>query len=217
MGNRVGRFNQSFEIPFWSGRSEQCRASRLSRRSGVIMRIPLNLSSEPFRRDRPMIVASVAVGILMAGVLSMLIWLYFAERGEMADTREAIARLETRVASMSAEQARLESILRQPQNAEVLERSIFLNSLLMRKGISWTRIFSDLESVMPYNVRLISVRPEVTAENEILLAMNVASAAREPVIEMIKRLETTPQFGAAAVTGPVPPGQTEPVSRHRIG
>jgi len=180
------------------------------------MRIPLNLSSEPFRRDRPMIVASVAVGILMAGVLSMLIWLSFAERGEMADTREAIARLETRVASMSAEQARLESILRQPQNAEVLERSIFLNSLLMRKGISWTRIFSDLESVMPYNVRLISVRPEVTAENEILLAMNVASAAREPGIEMIKRLETAPQFESAAVHSSLPPGQNEPLYRYRI-
>ena len=42
----------------------------------------------------------------------------------------------------------MENVLRQPQNAEVLDRSVFLNDLLMRKGVSWTRIFSDLENVL---------------------------------------------------------------------
>ena len=47
------------------------------------------------------------------------------------------------------EQARQDAILRQPENAEVLERSLFLNALLYRKGISWTRIFADLEKSFP--------------------------------------------------------------------
>src|SRR5687767_7047672 len=104
------------------------------------MRIPLNLASEPFLRNRPMIVASAAVALLMAGVLSMLIWLSIAERGGLASTRDAIGRLETQMKTISAERAKLESVLRQPQNAEVLERSLFLNAVLLRKGISWTRI-----------------------------------------------------------------------------
>ena len=37
-----------------------------------------------------------------------------------------------------------------------------MNELIERKSISWTRIFADLEKVMPYNLRLVSVRlPEV--------------------------------------------------------
>ncbi len=40
----------------------------------------------------------------------------------------------------------------------MLERSLFLNTLIERKAISWTKIFADLEKVLPYNVRLVSVR-----------------------------------------------------------
>ena len=180
------------------------------------MRIPLNLASEPFRRDRPMIVASASVAVLMAGVLSMLVWLAIAERGEMASTRQAIERLEGQVRTMSAEQAKLEAVLRQPQNAEVLERSLFLNELLQRKGISWTRIFSDLEKVMPYNVRLVSVRPEITPRSQILLTMQIASQSREPLNQMVKRLETSELFGNVTVPVTTPPGQNQPLYLYRI-
>ena len=56
-------------------------------------------------------------------------------------------------------------MLRKPENAEVLERSVFLNALLVRKGISWTRIFADLEKVLPHNVRIIQIHPSVDAQN----------------------------------------------------
>jgi len=36
----------------------------------------------------------------------------------------------------------------------------FLNGLITRKSISWSRIFSDLERVIPHNVRLLAVRPQ---------------------------------------------------------
>ena len=34
------------------------------------MRIPVNLLSEPFRRDRPMLVASTACAVILAGLLA---------------------------------------------------------------------------------------------------------------------------------------------------
>ena len=33
------------------------------------MKIPINLASQPFRRDRAMLVASIAVSLLLAGTL----------------------------------------------------------------------------------------------------------------------------------------------------
>ena len=65
---------------------------------------------------------------------------------------------------MQPEQAELDAVLRKPENAEVLERSVFLNTLLLRKGISWTRILADLEKTMPHNVRIIQIHPSVDAE-----------------------------------------------------
>ena len=55
--------------------------------------------------------------------------------------------------SARAEQAKLNATLAKAENAEVLERSLFLNTLIDRKAISWTKILAILKKVMPYNVR----------------------------------------------------------------
>src|SRR5262245_45835137 len=114
------------------------------------MKIPINLASQPFRRDRAMLAASVAVCVLLAGTLGVLIWLAMADRRQLADVRADVARLNAVIRTVSSEQAQLDSILRKPENALVLQRSVFLNSMLLRKGVSWTRIFADLEKVLPY-------------------------------------------------------------------
>ena len=44
------------------------------------MRVAINLASEPFRRDRPLIAGSVAVGLLLVGLLVMLSYLAMSER-----------------------------------------------------------------------------------------------------------------------------------------
>jgi type IV pilus assembly protein PilN len=107
-------------------------------------------------------------------------------------------------------------VARRPENAEVLERSLLLNTLLQRKGISWTKIFSDLEDVIPYNVRLVSVRPEVNGQNEISLQMVVGAASSEPVLELLMALEKSPQFGPTSLHSWLPPSQNEPLYRYRV-
>ncbi len=100
----------------------------------------------------------------------------------------------------------------------MLERSLFLNTLIERKAISWTKIFADLEKVMPYNVRLVSVRlPEVDSNNQVLLDMVVGAKDVPPILELLKRLEASPQFGPTSVQSSAPPSQTDPflsLSRH---
>ncbi len=98
----------------------------------------------------------------------------------------------------------------------MIERNAFLNVLLYRKGISWTRIFEDLEGALPHNVRLVSVRPQVTANNDLILDMVVGAASNEPVIELLKRLESSPLFGATSVQSWLPPSQNEPLYRYRV-
>ncbi len=180
------------------------------------MRISVNLSSEPFRRDRPLIATSIAVGLVMVGLLAMLVSLAILQRGSAAQTREEIARLQKRLQASVQERARLEGLLRRPENAEVLDRVLFVNSLLYRKGISWTQVFSDLERVMPYNVRLISIRPQLNTRNEVLLDMQVGAQTPAPVLELLKRLESSPAFGLTQVHNFLPPSQTEPLYRYRV-
>lgn len=180
------------------------------------MRVPVNLSSQPFRRDRAFLVAAGGVGLLLMVLLGFLIILNSLESGQVASTRQAIARLESQTRAVSAEQARQDAVLRKPENAEVLERSLFLNALLYRKGISWTRIFADLEKVVPYNVRIMAIRPSVVGPNQVLLDMTIGSETPGPVIELLKNLEGSPRFGEVYSHSLLPPTQTDKLYRCRV-
>jgi type IV pilus assembly protein PilN len=180
------------------------------------MRVQINLASEPFRRDRPLIAGSIAVGAMLLGLLLMLITLAIGERDRAAEARDAITGVEKQLQTLGRERSKLEATMRQEQNAEVLDRSLFLNALLMRKGVSWTRIFADLEQVTPHNVRVITVRPQINTNNELLLDMVVGSQAVEPILNFVMQLEASTVFGKTTVHTTIPPSQTEPLYRSRV-
>lgn len=176
----------------------------------------INLASEPFQRVRPMLAAGGLAALLLTGLLGFLIALSVMETGQAAQSRQTIDRLNAQLKTLSSQQAQLESVLRKPENAEVLDRSLFLNSLLYAKGISWTRLFDDLEKVLPYNVRLIQVRPQVNSQNQISLEMVVGAETSEPVIRMLTLLERSPQFGDTLILNRNSPTQSDPFLRYRI-
>jgi len=183
----------------------------------MAVHLPINLASEPFRRDRPALVGMVATAILSCLLLAYQVTTIISERHQAADMRVTINRLNSQLHTLATEQAKLNATMRQPQNAEVLERSLFLNTLIDRKAISWTKIFADLEKVMPYNVRLVSVRlPEIDSHNEVLLDMLVGSKEVPPVLEFLKKLESSQQFGPASVLNSAPPTQTDPFFRYHV-
>ena len=180
------------------------------------MRIGINLASEPFRRERALLVASSLLSGLMLASFAALGLMVWQEHQTKAEERRSIEKLEKLVATVDKEQSGVNGVLRTSGNSETLERNLFLNNLIARKGISWTRIFGDLEQVLPYSVRIVSVRPQVDNKNEIQLDMVVGCASAEPIIELIKRLEASPLFGGTQVHSSLPPSQSEPLLRYRI-
>ncbi|HTW64929.1 MAG TPA: hypothetical protein VME17_09955 [Bryobacteraceae bacterium] len=183
----------------------------------MALRVPINLATEPFRRDRPMLVGSFAIAIVLVLLLIFQVFTILNERAQATDIRVALDRESAQLRSIGAQQARLNATLRKPENAEVLERSLFLNTLIDRKAISWTKIFEDLEKVMPYNVRLVSVRlPAVDSNNQVLLDMVVGAKDVQPILDLLKHLEGSPQFGPYTVQTSTPPSQTDPLYRYHV-
>lgn len=180
------------------------------------MRVSINLAREPFRKDRPLLVASAGVGILLTLLLVLLTGLAIADRQQARDTKKSLDRAEKQLARIRQEQAKVDVAMRQQGNTEVLDRSLFLNALIYRKAISWTRIFDDLEKVMPEKVRIVSIRPQVNARDRITLDMTVAADAPEPVLGLVTKLETSDVFRYTTVSVITPPSQSDPVYRYRI-
>ncbi|MDP9052740.1 MAG: hypothetical protein M3N93_00310 [Acidobacteriota bacterium] len=180
------------------------------------MRIPINLAREPFRRDRPMLIGSAIAALLLIGTLGLLISLAVTQRTETRDTQAMLNRANRQLNTIHSEQAKLDASMRQPGNEVVLDRSVLLNTLIRRKAISWTKIFSDLGTVCPSNVRVIAIRPTVNAQGGLFLDMQVASESPEPVIGFIAKLEGSDVFGSTAVSGFTPPSQTNPFYRYQL-
>ncbi len=178
--------------------------------------ININLSSQPFRRDRPMLAASIALAAVMVALLGALFYMISMASYEGTETAAAIKRTEAELQALTAKESGLQNELLRPENEVVLEQSIFLNALLVRKGISWTLIFDDLEDVLPYNVKLIQVSPQVTVDNQLQLEMVVASQTAEPVIEMLQSMEGSELFSSMSVPASLPPTATEPLYRYRV-
>jgi len=179
------------------------------------MKIPINLASQPFRRDRAMLVASIGVCVLLAATLGVLISLAMADRTQLAGVRRDISRLNADIRKVAAEQSKMDSVLRKPENAEVLERSVFINSVLARKGLSWTRIFSDLEKLVPYNVRIIQIHPIMDAQDRVSLDMTVATETPAPAVTLLQLLENAP-FSRPDIHLIQKPTQAEPIFKYRV-
>ncbi len=180
------------------------------------MKIPINLASQPFQRVRAMLLASIAVSLALAGTLVALILLIMADRAQMADVRHDIQRLNRELRQAQADQVRLTAVVNKPENSEVLERSVFINTLIYRKGISWTRIFSDLEKTLPYNVKVLQIRPTLNSRNEVALDMVLASDNSDAMLKAMQELENSPLFGELLSPSTQTPTQSDPLYRYRI-
>jgi hypothetical protein len=65
-------------------------------------------------------------------------------------------------------------------------------------------------------VRILSIRPQVNARNQLFLDMTVAADSPEQVIGFILKLEGSDVFGSTAVSGITPPTQNDPFYRYRL-
>jgi len=180
------------------------------------MRIPINLASQPFRHNRAMLIGSSLLAAILLTTLMMLVSLARTDHANKLDGLKQLAVAQKQLAMVQKEQADIDQELRQPQNAAVLERSVLLNQLLFRKGISWTRIFSDLEKVVPYNVQILQIRPQVDSRNRIYLQMVIGGDQTAQLNAFLQKLEASDVFGATMVTTIVPPSQTDPLYRYQV-
>ncbi len=180
------------------------------------MRIPVNLAREPFRHDRANLVGSAFAAVLLIATLITLISLSATQRAETRDTQSMLNSVNRQLTAIRNEQAKLDASMRLPGNEEVLDRSVLLNTLIRRKAISWTKIFSDLDTVCPPNVRVLAIRPTINAQGGLLLDMQVAADSPEPILGFMAKLEGSDVFGSVFPSGFTPPSQTNPFYRYQL-
>ena len=195
---------------------EHSSAHARRRGPGAAAGTGLNLASNPSGGYRAFFALScVALAALLA-TTALLATEFFVSEGPPEELIE-------RERQLLDEQGRLRELSRQASQSvaskratEVLERTAFLNELLVRKGVSWTRTFLDLEQVLPPNVRVLTIEPEVAYGDTILLDMTVSAKSPTDFIAFLKTLEGSDLFGYPALRGGGPPTEGDPTFRYQL-
>jgi type IV pilus assembly protein PilN len=184
--------------------------------------VSINLASEPFRRERADVAAFAVLCVLLSCSLCVLLALFLLARSQASDIRRQIARQEAQLEGLRRQQNQYSSVLTKPENANAFANSVFLNQIIARRGVSWTRVFEDLSTVLPPSVALQGVRlPQIDSEDEkganrVQLDMVVGTTKPESVITLLKNLQKSPLFGAASFMSANPPSQNDPLYKYRL-
>jgi type IV pilus assembly protein PilN len=158
------------------------------------MRLDINLASQPYQDAQRFWFqwggALIALGILSIG---LLYFTFLGWRGARKD-RSLIRQYEQQIAERDKEKADAQTLMNLPQNASTRDRSQFLNDLFYRKAFSWTRVFEDLEEVMPPRVHVVSIQPELGSNNELAIKLVVAGDSRDRALELVRKMEASKHF-----------------------
>ena len=158
------------------------------------MRITINLASQPFE-DAQRFVRQWTLTLGLVGLLTLVLVVGAVLRLRSWSVEERrIHDLQAQLAQGDREIGQAEAFLNRPENRDTRDKSLILNDLIARKAFSWTEVFSDLERIMPPRLHVVSIRPELTPDNQLALRMMVAGESRERALELVRHMEQSPRF-----------------------
>lgn len=158
------------------------------------MRLDINLATRSYEDSRQFWLRWGS-GLFALGVFTLLL-LYFCFSGirQARGDANVINQYQQKIAERDQERARAEALLNQPQNRAVRDRSQYLNDLFERKAFSWTRVFEDLENLMPSQLHVTSIQPEMSADNQLSIKLQVAGNSRVKALELVRKMEESHRF-----------------------
>ena len=160
----------------------------------------LNLATRPFPAYRLLNVALACMLIVLMLVSGWQVYGFkqFSSLSSSIRADERRARVEDE--AFAKRVAELESGLDRPEASAKLNEIGFLNRLIERRSLSWTRLFANLEDMVPPSVQLLSLNPGIGANGAVTLRMQVQGRSIADVTQFIEALEQSPVFEKVVVS-----------------
>jgi Tfp pilus assembly protein PilN len=152
-----------------------------------------NLATRPFYNERAAhlligIAAAIVLAITALNVIRVVtLSRHHTELSSRADTDRAEAQ------RLTAEAARIRKTINKDELATVVAAAQEANVLIDQRTFSWTEFFNQIESTLPPDVMLTSVRPSFKA-GVTHVAMSVLARQAPDLEEFMDKLEATGSF-----------------------
>jgi len=158
------------------------------------MRFDINLASSPYQDARSFYRRyGTALG-LMALLTLVLIGVAWHEWSSTRSVSAQIDEVHNAIAELDRQKAEAERILNLPENSGTRDGAQFVNQLITRKAFSWTQVFAQLEKMMPNQIHVVSITPELGADDQLSMKIILAGDSLDKAIELMHNLEKSPNF-----------------------
>lgn len=160
----------------------------------------LNLSTHPFPAYRlvNIAVAFILVVLVVLSVLQTVGFLRYSRLARSIRAEEQDNRVQAEALGKRVEE--LASRLDRPESTAKLNEIEFLNRLILRKNLSWTRLFAHLEEIVPDNVHFTGLTPDFDPQGGVRISLAVRSRSIGDVTEFLERVEKSPLFEKVIVS-----------------
>ena len=168
----------------------------------------LNLASQPFRnRTLPWTIASI---ITLASIAALIF--IFVKSNEMNRQAAVVERDVNTLSPQLKEYDRKMNEIRQALTPDQRKLHDAAHSLVDRKRFSWSKLFADLESAMPDNVRVarINVRDVGTRSGQTVADLELSVVSKDPanVTNMMSKMNGMGIFRADLISQTPSKGRT---------
>lgn len=158
------------------------------------MRLNINLASQPYEvaRDYTRRMTVLIAALALAAVVLVAYIVY--QRAHSRGINRQLADVERQIDSLNHEESQARAILNKPANKVIADQSEFLNDLFARKAMSWTHIFTVMEKIVPPQLHVVSMKPEYSKTNDLVLHVVVATDSRDRAVELVRNMEKSSHF-----------------------
>jgi len=158
------------------------------------MRLNVNLATRPYEDVRQFLLRWGSLTLALALITGGLVYYSIHNWQASSDVNRQIASMQEQMRKLDQERATAIATLNEPNNKVIADQTKFLNNTIQRKAVSWTRIFMDLERIMPNQLHVVSITPELNPQNQLLIHLQVAGESTEHAIDLVRRMEESSTF-----------------------
>jgi type IV pilus assembly protein PilN len=157
------------------------------------MKARLNLSTKPLQTHRRFLATSGVLGMIAGLFFLGLGWHVYSIRRADAALRQKAGAIRLEMVSLEQQRRDLEQFFELPENARLHERSAFLNTLIDEQSLNWTRMFMDLEKILPAGVRVVSIQPK-HEKGRVAVKLVISAMSDEAKLKFMHALEQSHSF-----------------------
>jgi hypothetical protein len=157
------------------------------------MNVRLNLATKPLESHRRFLAGAGLLALLGGIVFLAMGWHVYSTLRAQEALRRKEQENNRRAALLQSRRRELDDFFARPENAKLKERANFVNGIIDERSFDWTKMFMDLEKIMPVGVHVVRIQPQLE-KGHMFVRFTVAATTDESKIKFLHAMENSSAF-----------------------